>query len=445
MSISVTHTTPADATFSPTGQAAWDAAHAVSGAAASGANSDITSLSGLITALSLAQGGTGNTTTPGAGQIIFSDGSKLVGDANLTWDATNGLTDGKDLFVNTSNSTASIRIGALPGFAASYAGLWLAQSSPDSTNYTFLVGTPLIDNGTFLNAAFGGHIHFKIGNVLQLALVDAIGATFTYGATFNSNVLVGSSAAVQALYFTDPANNIAYLQTDTDSTHAWSLNGRTATKVPLLVVGTASQSANLQEWKNSGSSNKLFLTATGSLVVGSAALATNATDGFFYIPTSAGAPTGTPTAQTGTVAAEYDTTNDALQLYNGAWKTCPTQATGSWTPADNSGAALSFTGVSASYTKIGNMIFAYAAWTYPVTASGANASISGLPFASANANYAQVPSVVDTSASITGGLVAVPVKNTTTLNFDVGTPFGPATNLQLSTASVAVMLIYPAV
>src|SRR5256885_17026928 len=91
MSISVTHTTPADATFSPTGQAAWDAAHAVTGAAASGANNDITSLTGLLTALSLAQGGTGSTATPGTGQIIFSDGTKLVGDANLTWDATNGL------------------------------------------------------------------------------------------------------------------------------------------------------------------------------------------------------------------------------------------------------------------------------------------------------------------------------------------------------------------
>lgn len=28
---------------------------------------------------------------PGAGQIVFSDGAKLKGDANLTWDATNGL------------------------------------------------------------------------------------------------------------------------------------------------------------------------------------------------------------------------------------------------------------------------------------------------------------------------------------------------------------------
>jgi len=115
----------------------------------------------------------------------------------------------------------------------------------------------------------------------------------------------------------------------------------------------------------------------------------------------------------------------------------------SWTPADNSGASLVFTGVSANYTKIGNMVFAYFKLTYPANASGASASISGLPVGVANADYATAPSIADTSASITGGLVLVPVKNTTTANFDVGTPVGPATNLQLSGATVAVMLIYP--
>ncbi|MCR4307111.1 MAG: hypothetical protein NUV80_00965 [Candidatus Berkelbacteria bacterium] len=54
--------------------------------------------------------------------------------------------------------------------------------------------------------------------------------------------------------------------------------------------------------------------------VGSA-LATTATDGFLYIPTSAGLPTGVPTAATGHVALEYDTTNDNLKIYNGSWKT----------------------------------------------------------------------------------------------------------------------------
>jgi hypothetical protein len=58
---------------------------------------------------------------------------------------------------------------------------------------------------------------------------------------------------------------------------------------------------------------------SGSFVVGAAALATDATDGFIYIPTCAGVPTGVPTTQTGTAAMVYDTTNEKLMIYNGAW------------------------------------------------------------------------------------------------------------------------------
>lgn len=63
-----------------------------------------------------------------------------------------------------------------------------------------------------------------------------------------------------------------------------------------------------------------------SVVVGSAALATNATDGFIYIPAGAGAPSGTPTAFTGRVPFYYDSTNDQLYVYNGAWKQPKTPA-----------------------------------------------------------------------------------------------------------------------
>jgi hypothetical protein len=65
---------------------------------------------------------------------------------------------------------------------------------------------------------------------------------------------------------------------------------------------------------------RLLLDKDGNVVVGSAALATNATNGFLYIPTCAGTPTGVPTAYTGMVAIIYDTTNNKLAVYNGAWK-----------------------------------------------------------------------------------------------------------------------------
>lgn len=61
--------------------------------------------------------------------------------------------------------------------------------------------------------------------------------------------------------------------------------------------------------------------ATGSVVVGNAALATDATDGFLYIPTCNGTPTGTPTGFTGRVPMVYDSANNKLYIYSGgAWR-----------------------------------------------------------------------------------------------------------------------------
>lgn len=59
----------------------------------------------------------------------------------------------------------------------------------------------------------------------------------------------------------------------------------------------------------------------GNVISGNqAALATTATDGFLYIPTCAGTPTGTPTAITGKVPMVADTTNNKLYIYvGGAW------------------------------------------------------------------------------------------------------------------------------
>jgi hypothetical protein len=54
--------------------------------------------------------------------------------------------------------------------------------------------------------------------------------------------------------------------------------------------------------------------------------------------------------------------------------------TGTWTPTDGSGASLSLTVNSASYTKIGRLVYAWCYVTYPVTASSATTTIAGFPF-----------------------------------------------------------------
>ena len=98
MTISVTHSTPADGTFSAEGALAWDDDHVVSGVAASGANSDITSMTGL----------TGGITTPD--YITFDTTPETVPTApgSLYWDAADG---NQTLSLVMANGAAVQQIG----------------------------------------------------------------------------------------------------------------------------------------------------------------------------------------------------------------------------------------------------------------------------------------------------------------------------------------------
>lgn len=53
---------------------------------------------------------------------------------------------------------------------------------------------------------------------------------------------------------------------------------------------------------------------------------------------------------------------------------------GTFTPTDGSGAGLTFSNVTAKYTKVGNQVTVQVKLKYPVTASAVGAAIGGLPF-----------------------------------------------------------------
>ena len=58
-----------------------------------------------------------------------------------------------------------------------------------------------------------------------------------------------------------------------------------------------------------------------NITAGAGSLATTATNGFLYVPTCAGVPTGTPTAKTGYAPIVVDTTNNRWYFYSGgAWR-----------------------------------------------------------------------------------------------------------------------------
>lgn len=81
-----------------------------------------------------------------------------------------------------------------------------------------------------------------------------------------------------------------------------------------MLFGTSNDLGTITSWG-------LELDPNNNVVLGDGALATSATNGFLYIDSVPGTPTGTPTSYTNRVALTYDNVNDILYGYNnGAWQ-----------------------------------------------------------------------------------------------------------------------------
>ncbi len=104
---------------------------------------------------------------------------------------------------------------------------------------------------------------------------------------------------------------------------------------------------------------------------------------------------------------------------------------GTWTPSDQSGAALTFTTTSSKYTRIGNVVFVEVFLAYPVTADTSNAKIGGLPYTINTYGTAKIY----TNA---GGVNIMARFETTTTNLIIVSPTGgtAATNANLSGSQV---------
>ena len=179
------------------------------------------------------------------------------------------------------------------------------------------------------------------GSASQIALNDASGNNYLLlgpawpNVTTYRNLLVTPSTGIATFTVQPQASNtnaqvnvaatgsgVAEIILGNTSANWWLWYGRAA-NLQLL----DEQNARTQVTYTPGASAVAALTEFGSqvkvdssLIVGTAALATTATDGFLYLPSCAGTPAGTPTAKTGTVPLVFDTTHNQIWAYNGAWK-----------------------------------------------------------------------------------------------------------------------------
>lgn len=209
----------------------------------------------------------------------------------------------------------AVTMGALSVAAVTASGLITANAGVTVASGQTLTLTGATVTG--LTAASVAAGTFPAGSFSMPTLAVTSGLTLT-GATITGQPTWSSAQTIPGL--TIGANTLALASATVSGTPTWSSS-------QAITLSTAAQ-PNITSVGTLTSLGVGAITTTGlfkqnsksGIVCADGALATSATAGFLYLPTSAGTPIGAAGAQTGTAASEYDTTNDILYVYNGSWK-----------------------------------------------------------------------------------------------------------------------------
>jgi hypothetical protein len=219
------------------------------------------------------------------------------------------------------SSTSSITAGI-------YSAPWFKATAGSSHSWYGIHNAPFLTNTGASDYYYGYFSDTAINLVSNLSAI--------YGIASNIRVTAGSGTITNAYnIYVDRTSKLSgtvttayglYVNNPTAGTTNIALYSANAN---LNYVGVAPPTGGMiMSGKlgvgNNNPTNQLEVTGTArfssSVICATGALATTATDGYIYIPSCAGIPTGVPTSQTGTCAMAYDTTNNDLYIYDGTWQ-----------------------------------------------------------------------------------------------------------------------------
>lgn len=233
---------------------------------------------GWASTLSIARGGSNASSFSATNGLVYYNGTSLVNSSNF-------LTNGTDVTIGGGAINSNIKLLVEKSGAATVAqyGLYVGHGSTSST------------------ASIG-----KYG-----AYFDVYG-DWTGGSAFSNGIYVAISLAcptVRGIDISSLGATTTGYGLKISSTHV------SATTNYGVYISAASATTNYAIFVLNGIS--LF----SEEVRTNGSLTTSSTSGFFYLGSVAGTPTAAPpTTYGGTVPMVYDSTNNKLYVYNGAWK-----------------------------------------------------------------------------------------------------------------------------
>lgn len=194
-------------------------------------------------------------------------------------------------------------------------------------------GTLYVGSGNGGIAPVAGGNFDAISNGVAMARFTGTAVSIRSDGTFQWSSTTGTGGTPDVILARDAADSLALRRTTNAQRFDIYNTFTSSTNHERLALRWNSGVATIETQKGSGggtaqvlifgtdSTERLRLDTNGNVVVNTAAIATNATNGFLYVPSCAGTPTGTPTTFTGRVPIVVDTTNNKLYFYSGAaWR-----------------------------------------------------------------------------------------------------------------------------